>query len=452
MKTIIIGSSHAGLAAMRRILTRYPKMEITVFDRRSEHLSYIGAGAHMFLNDEISSPTETEYFFAEDYAALDVTAHLNTNVMKIDAANKTVHARNLVTGEQIVESYDKLIVGTGSYPKIPSISGIDSDRVSLLKSANDVLGLAEKMTGKKRVTILGGGMIGLETARVLIRQGFKVDIVQARGHLANSYVDADFAQKIQEYFEALGVRVYLNEVIERINENDDELEITTQDGETFLTEHVVVSVGVRPNSSLLNKIAQIGAKGEIIVDDYMYTSDENILAIGDAVGTFFTPVEQYGQINHAAAAISQGLLAGANVMGPLYKNPGSQATYTLNLGDRFLYRTGATEEEAIAANIPADSIRYATALLPPFMHDAGFVESKLIFNPQTTEILGLQLFSDSNLHDVVDMMSMGVNNKMKLSELAFGDLSFEPHFSLPYSWLSELALQALDKIEGYSQK
>lgn len=446
MKTIIIGSSHAGLAAMTRILARYPDMEITVFDRRSEHLSYIGAGAHMYLNGEITSPTATEYFNAKDYDKLSVTAKLNTNVTKIDAANKTVYARDLGTGENFTQTYDKLIVASGSYPKIPAITGIENEKISLLKSATDVLGLAASMTNKHRVTIIGGGMIGLETARVLIRQGFAVDVVQAKGHLANTYVDADFAEKIKTYFESLGVRVFLNEVIERIEDKDGELQITTQNGDSYMTEHVVVSVGVRPNSAILKGIAEIGAQGEVLVDDYMYTSDANILAVGDAVGTYFTPTSQIGQINHAAAAISQGLLAGSNIMRRNYKNPGSQATYSLNLGDRFLYRTGVTEEQAHKAGLPVDSFNYESAILPPFIENANYVESKLIFNVETQEILGMQLFSDANLHDAIDMLSMIINKKMTLAELAFGDLSFEPHFSLPYSWISELALRSLDKL------
>ena len=176
MKVVIVGASHAGIAAAQRMVAKYADAEVTLIDRRTTHLSFIGAGAHMYLNGEIDSPAATDYCEDEQLQTLGVDLRLGVNVLSLDADQRLLSLEAVETGEQTTIRYDRLILATGSTPRIPAVPGFESKHVHLLKRVDDVIALRQaldtaKDVANQQVIVLGGGLAGTEAAMAMRNAG-----------------------------------------------------------------------------------------------------------------------------------------------------------------------------------------------------------------------------------------------------------------------------------------
>lgn len=449
MEVVIIGSSHAGIAATKRIKKLYPTVDVILFDRKETDLSYIGSGAHLFLNNEIASLHSTEYTSNDDIYNLGAGLKLAHNVVRVDTQAQVVHARDLKTGKLVEQHYDKLIYAAGSYPHIPPIEGVDNDRVTVMKTLDDADRLKQNVGNDKEVLVVGGGLLGLEVAMSLQNQGHQVTILQSGASLASHYFDLSIASRLAQLYRDHGVKVELGQLADSIVATaDDRVQITTAQGGRYVGDQVVVSAGVRPNTTLLRDKVDMDDKGEISVDRFMYTSDHKIMAVGDSTDSYFTPTGTDEYITQVSGAIREGNIAGMNVFEKWVQTPGSQATYGLQLFDWLFFRTGATERNLLAQGLPVASTEVTQKIRPDWVDEDSHVTLKLVYNLNTQVVLGAQLISNRDIHDVITTFSLLINRGITLTELAFGDVFFEPHFNNPINLINNVALTAIDQINA----
>lgn len=184
--------------------------------------------------------------------------------------------------------YDVLVLATGSEPQKPPMSGLDLPGVFMFRDLDDVAAIQLHASLAKRAAVVGGGLLGLEAAKLLTDAGLEVDLVEASDHLMSRQLDSRSAQVLRERVASLGVSVHLSERLQGIFQCDDGLVLRRgrATGDTqptnIATDLVVVATGIRPRDSLASDAElKVGARGGIVVNDALQTNDSNIFAIGE---------------------------------------------------------------------------------------------------------------------------------------------------------------------------
>lgn len=209
MKVIIVGSTHAGTNAALQILRDHPETEVTIYERHTD-VSFLSCGISLYLDGQVKHLEDMFYSSPEQLTALGATIKTRFNVMKIDSEAKTLEAVNMDSGDMIHDTYDKLIMATGSTVTVPPIFGIDEEKVLLCKNYDQAKAIYETAKTNKRIAIVGAGYIGTELAESYARTNHEVLLLQSRDIILNHYVDKNFSDRIVHMLEDNGVDVHLN--------------------------------------------------------------------------------------------------------------------------------------------------------------------------------------------------------------------------------------------------
>ena len=211
------------------------------------------------------------------------------------------------------ESFDTLLIATGSDATKPPIKGLDPEEFTCLHTYEDCRKLLRRLNRKKEVTVYGGGMVALETATALIERGLKVRIV-VRSRIARGYFDEEIGNMIRTILQQKGAEIVGGNKIEEINEERGKTEIVLSDGHSLRTDLLINCIGVEPKINFLEGTGILTRRG-VVVDRKMRTNLSDIYAAGDVVEAraFFFGQEGVNAI--APTAIQQGKVAGANMAG-----------------------------------------------------------------------------------------------------------------------------------------
>ena len=178
MKVIVIGCTHAGTFATQQILTENPDVQVTVYER-NDNLSFLSCGIALWVGGHVSDPNKMFYSSPETLQKLGATMKMKHDVLSVDTKAKTVRVKNLQTGEESTDSYDKLVMTTGSAPVIPPIDGIHNDKVKLCKNWTHAKTLKDMADQIDSVVVIGAGYIGAELAEQYAVTGKKVTLIDA---------------------------------------------------------------------------------------------------------------------------------------------------------------------------------------------------------------------------------------------------------------------------------
>lgn len=273
---VVIGNGMAGMRTVEELLKLAPGMyRITVF----------GAEPHGNYNRILLSPVLAGEKTVDDimlhtrewYAANGVTLHAGDPVVRIDRKRRTVHAQS-----GLAVAYDRLLFATGSKPFIVPVPGHALPGVIGFRDLHDVdTMLAAARTGGRAV-VIGGGLLGLEAANGLLRQGMDVTVVHVTGSLMNQQLDPPAAELLRASLERRGLRILLNRQTVAIEGDGKVQAVRFGDGDTVPADLVVMAAGVRPNIALA-KDAGLHCDRAIVVDDTLQTYDPRIYAVGECV-------------------------------------------------------------------------------------------------------------------------------------------------------------------------
>ena len=217
------------------------------------------------------------------YEENNVRLHAGVRVTAIDRENKVVFGSNNVT-----ESYDKLVIATGSSPFIPSLEGLRHDNgdglkegVFVFRTLDDCEAITNYVQSGTRAAVIGGGLLGLEAARGLLDLGAKVDVVHLTSTLMEVQLDAMSGRTLKRVVEGMGIKVHLNKCTAAILGNGQVTGLKFTDGSELDCEMVVISAGIRPNVQLAEDAGLMVDRG-IVVDDGMNCLDDpDIFAVGE---------------------------------------------------------------------------------------------------------------------------------------------------------------------------
>jgi NADPH-dependent 2,4-dienoyl-CoA reductase/sulfur reductase-like enzyme len=344
---LIIGSSAAGLATAISGKNNAPEKEFTVI--RKEEKVMVPCGIP-YIFGSLDNSDQNVLPADAKYEALGIKNRIG-EIEAIDRENKVCE---LTDGDKI--KYEKLVIATGSNPKIPSwLKGTEMENVFTIPKNKDILdNIKSKMKDLQKVVVIGGGFIGVELSDELKKAGKDVTLVEILPHILNLAFDKEFAEKAENILRDRGINIINGKGAKEIKGKNGKVNsILLDNGEELEADAVVLSMGYNPNTELAKKAGiNLTEKGFIAVDEYMRTSDENIIAVGDCAEKRHFVTRKHNEIMLASTACAEGRIAGMNLfkLSAIKTFSGTIAIYSTAIGDYAFGTAGLTEEEAVKEN------------------------------------------------------------------------------------------------------
>ncbi len=438
-RIVVIGGNAAGPKAAARAKRLDQSAEVLLLQKAPE-LSMASCGYPYYVEGRfkerkklLCTPTgvvRDPGFFA---AAKGVDARINTEATAIDRAAKTVTARHLPTGEDFSLPYDKLILCTGSVPRVPPIPGRDLVGITALNTlaeADSLRALAETKAAKNAI-ILGGGLIGVETCEALTSAGISVTIVEQLPQIFGS-LDPEIAKLLEAHITAKGVKVITGcGVAAFLGQEGRVVTARLADGRELPCDIAVIATGVAPNIALAQAAGlEIGKTGGIAVDAHMRTSDPDILAAGDCTEithciTGKKTVAPYGDLANLEGRVA----ADTAVLGPVSSFPGTIDSGICKVFDFAAGSTGLSEARARAAGFDVVVAINASPDKPDFM-GAFLLVSKLVVEAKSGRVLGFQCVGPGSVTRQVSVAATAIAGGLLVDDMTTLDLPYAPPYSL----------------------
>ena len=441
-KIIIIGANHAGIAASNTIRDNYPENELVIFDRNS-NISYLGCGTALYIGRQIKETNELFYTSGEKLEAKKAKVYMETAIDKIDFDKKKIFAKDK-NGKEIEESYDKLILATGSLPIAPPIKGLDTPNVNYVKTFQDGQKIDVLLDKKeiKTVAVVGSGYIGVELAEAVKRRGKQVLLFEAANTSLSTYYDEWFTHDMDKVLADNGVELRFGEMVQEIEGGDSVKGIVTNKGK-YPVDAVIMAIGFRPNSELGKGVLEALPNGAYKVDRRQQTSMKDVYAVGDCASIFYNATQDSAYIALATNAVRSGIIAGHNACGTALESPGVQGSNGICIFDYKMVSTGLNTAAAEKAGFTVDSTQFEDLQKPGFIkEDNHKVKIRIVFDKKTRRILGAQMASYQDISMGIHMFSLAIEEKLTIDRLKLLDIFFLPHFNQPYNYITMAALSS----------
>jgi NADPH-dependent 2,4-dienoyl-CoA reductase/sulfur reductase-like enzyme/rhodanese-related sulfurtransferase len=457
-RIVVVGGSAAGPKAAAKARRIDNKAEVVIMQKDAD-LSMASCGYPYYIggffddrNMLICTPTgvvRNPQFYLN---AKDIDAKVNTEVLAIDPNGHTVSFRNTVTGETGEMTYDKLIIATGSVPRMPPVPGIGLSGITTLQSMKDADFLRKvKDEGKiKKAVVIGGGLIGIETCEALQLAGVEITVVELLPQLL-TFLDWELAKLVENHVKSKGVNVITeNGIAGFLGENGKLTAVKLQNGAELPCELAVVAIGVRPNVKLAQETGlKIGETGGILVNEYMQTSDPDIYAVGDCVETMNRITGRKVLAPYGDLANLQGRVAGENAASEnCVTFPGTIQTGICKVFDYAAGSTGLSESAAKKLGYEdIITVINSSPDKPRFMQGKLLV-TKLVADKKTGRILGTQCVGPGNVSRQIAQWAMAIQGHLTVEDIVNSDLPYAPPFSLAIDHFIATAHIMQNKIKG----
>ncbi|HCM16420.1 MAG TPA: hypothetical protein DHW79_10890, partial [Candidatus Cloacimonas sp.] len=395
-KYLIVGGVAGGATTAARLRRLDEHAEIIMFER-GKYISYANCGLPYYVGGVIS---ERDRLFVQTPASfkarLNVDVRNEQEVIAIDRAAKTVTVRRK-DGSEYAESYDKLVLSPGAEPLRPPIPGIQDELIFTLRNVPDTDKIKDFIDhhNVNHAVIVGAGFIGLEMAENLSHSGLEVSVIEAADQVM-APLDYEMAQLLHENLRENCVDLYLGDGVSAFHEENDAVKISLNSGKSVMADLVLLSIGVRPNGELAKEAGlAVNARGGIVVDKMLHTSDPDIFAVGDVIEVEDFISKDRTMIPLAGPANKQGRIAADNIAGAHEEYNGTMGTSVAKVFDLTAACTGANEK-ALAKQGKVKGKDYESILITQNSH-AGYYPGavpltlKLIFSMDGAHILGAQI-------------------------------------------------------------
>ncbi len=301
LNIVIVGAGIAGVSAAEAIRAHSAKASITLLSREAE-LPYYRLNLTRYLAGEIGS-ADLAIHPASWYTEKNIQLLLETELKSINTQHKSL---SLHGGDEL--SYDKLILANGSHPFVPPFAGVNRDNVTVLRSHRDADFILAQIHPGISCVVIGGGLLGLETAAALAKRQADVTLLEAYGWLMPQQLNQAAGERVRQEAAAVGIRLGMGARIKQLDGDDQVREVVLESGESIPAELVIIAAGVRSNSYIA-RMAQIETNQGILVNNDLLTDNSDIYAVGDVAEHQGVTYGTWGP------AQFQGTIAGINAVG-----------------------------------------------------------------------------------------------------------------------------------------
>lgn len=429
-KLVIIGGVAGGATAAARARRLSEDAEIIVLER-GPNVSFANCGLPYHIGGKIPQRAS---LLLQTPASLNARHNLDvrvrSEVLAIDHAKKEVVVREVQTGREYRESYDKLILSPGAGPIRPPLPGIDHAKIFTLRNVPDTDAIKKVVDGgAKSAVVIGGGFIGLEMAENLKHRGLDVHLVELLDQVMPP-LDKEMATAIHQTLRLNGVHLHLSDAVASFADAGDAgITATLKSGVKLTADFVVLSIGVKAESKLAEAAGlKIGERGGIVVDDRMRTDDPHIYAVGDAVivKDFVTGSDTL--IPLAGPANRQGRIAADNALGRDSSYRGTQGTSVVAVFNLTVAMTGASEKTLRRAGIDYEKVYLHPGSHVGYYPGAEQMHFKLLFSKPDGKVLAAQITGGSGVDKRVDVIAMAIQAGMTVYDLEEVELAYAPQY------------------------
>ncbi|MBW1801073.1 MAG: FAD-dependent oxidoreductase [Deltaproteobacteria bacterium] len=431
MKFLIVGGVAGGATAAARARRLDEQAEIVLFER-GEHISFANCGLPYYIGGIIEKQDDLLVTTAKalgDRYRIDI--RIFTEVISVDADNKRVEAKNLLTKETYYEGYDKLILAPGAEPLRPPLEGIELDTVLHLRNIPDserIKSYVDDMKPEKAV-VVGGGYIGLEMADNLVKRGVKTVILEMLDQVM-APLDYEMAALAHAHLKEKGVVLELENSAKGFKKQGKNTIVSTDKGRDIECDIVILSIGVRPENKLAREAGlEIGERGGIRVDAAMRTSNPDIFAVGDAVEVRDFVTGHPTMTALAGPANKQGRIAADNAMGRKSLFKGTLGTSIVKIFEMTAASTGAGEKVLKRYRMPYQVSYTHSGSHASYYPGAEVMAVKLIFSPGSGKIMGAQIVGGDGVDKRIDVLATAIRGGMTVYDLEELELAYAPPFS-----------------------
>lgn len=429
MKLLIVGGVAGGASAAARARRLSEEAQIILFER-GPNVSFANCGLPYYVGGEIQERQKLLVATPEMLRArLRLDVRTRASVESIDRVHKTVKVRELDTGIEYVESYDKLILAPGAAPLRPPIPGIDLPAIHTLRNLRDVDQIKERIDGGARhAVVVGAGFIGLELVENFVKRGVVTTVVELQDQVLPPF-DKEMTTLILDALRAKGVTVLLGESADGFEAAADGVLVRLKSGRQLSAQLVILGVGVRPENKLaVDAGLEVGPRGGIRVDDHLQTSDPDILAVGDAIEVKDAVLETPTQVPLAGPANRQGRIAADNIFGRPATYRGTQGTAVVGVFQLVAAMTGASEKTLRASSRPFRKVYVHPSHHAGYYPGAEAMTLKILFHPLTGRLWGAQAIGGAGVDKRIDVLATAIQAGMTVMDLEEMELAYAPQF------------------------
>lgn len=431
MKTVIVGGVAGGATAAARLRRLDEQAEIVVFER-SGYVSYANCGLPYYIGGVITDREELTLQTPESFwSRFRVDMRVRHEVTAIHPDRKTVSVRELETGREFEETYDKLILSPGARPTQPEVPGVGLEKLFTLRTVEDTLRIREfvERFRPKSVALAGGGFISLELAENLRELGMEVTMIQRPKQLMNPF-DPDMASFIHAKMRERGVRLMLGHTVEGFEAADGGVRVLLKGEEPVQADMVVLAIGVTPDTGLARAAGlELGVKGSIVVNDRMETSVPDIYAVGDAVQVRHFVTGEDTLLSLAGPANKQGRIAADNICGIASSYQASQGSSVIKVFDMTAAVTGINEQTARRAGIDCDKVYLSPNNHAGYYPGGKVLTLKVVYERGSHRLLGAQIVGFEGVDKRIDVLATAIRAGLTALELKDLDLAYAPPYS-----------------------
>jgi len=437
LRVIIIGAVAAGTAAAVKIRRQSEDAEIVLYEKDS-YISYGTCGLPYFVSGEIKSIGKLIVNTKERFEKrFNLRVNVLNDVIRIEPEKNQIYIRDLKTGRQFNDWYDRLIITTGSITIKLKFNGELSENTFALKTIDDAIVLKKYMDkldkenkDGKGAVIIGGGFIGLELLDAFFNRGYEVSIIEKTSQILPMF-DKEIIDYLENYLIGKGVNLYReDEVINLIKGKDRRaVSVETLKGKVIKSDIIFLGIGTKPDVKMAQDCGiKIGKSGFIAVNEFMRTNLKNIYAAGDCCECVNLISGVKRSYNLAAIAGRQGRIAGFNIAGGREKFSGSVVNSIIKVLDLEITKVGLSLKETAELGINANFIELHDLSHAGYYPGADMIHMIIIFNEKTGNILGFQAIGRSGADKRVDVIATAVKGNLKVWELADLDLGYHPAY------------------------
>jgi NADPH-dependent 2,4-dienoyl-CoA reductase/sulfur reductase-like enzyme/rhodanese-related sulfurtransferase len=469
MKVVVVGGVAGGASCAARLRRLDENAEIIMVER-GPYVSYANCGLPYHVGGVIEKEESLIVFNEQLFRAFfNIDVRTNCEAVGISPKEKTVTLRDVKSGEESTESYDKLVLSPGAASVRPPLPGIDLPGIFHVRTVPDARQIREwiergsaflagmhRYSGfqtvrpKTRAVVVGGGFIGLETAENLVHRGFEVTLLERNDQLL-PHIDQEHARVVEAHLKDHGVRLVLDDGVAGFKQAaNGSIDVETQSDKTYPADIVILALGVRPDTALAETAGlEIGERGGIRVDDQMHTSDPDILAVGDAIEVKDWVTGEWSLLALAGPANRQGRIAADVIAGRDSRFRGSQGTAIIGLFGAAIAWTG-TSEKALKRLGDTD---YEKFYIYP-NSNAGYypgatpIAMKVLFRKSDGRLLGALALGrngvDKRISAFAAMLQMGAT----VYDLEEVELCYAPQFGSAKDPVNFAGMVAADILRG----
>ena len=453
-KICIVGGVAGGAGTAARLRRLDETAEIILFER-GEYISYANCGLPYRVGGVIEDRAELLLNSpASMKERFNVDVRVRHEVTSIDREAKTIRVLNRESGGSYDESYDILVLSTGSRPLMPPIPGIDGARIYTLWTVPDtdrIIAAIESVQART-AAVIGGGFIGLEMAENLRHRGIEVTLVEAQPQLFAPF-DPEMALALNGELRRNGVKLILGDAVTSFKSDAAGVTLSLKNGSSLRVDLVILSIGVRPNSELARDAGlELNPRGGVIVDERLLTSDPSIYALGDVIEVRDRVTGRPAMIPLAGPANKQARIAADRIHGIDSVYPGTFGVSIVKLFSLSAAAVGQSEK-TLARDGKAEGVDYRTVLIRQGDH-AGYYPGatplyiKLIFAPDGKKIFGAQIFGEKGVDKRIDVIAAAMHFSASVFDLKQLELAYAPPFSSAKDPVNMLGFVAENVVNG----